>query len=249
MSIIQIIRETWLKEEVISEPKNSLYNKFILGYNRSVQERGRIIMQRKIVGTKQFSTGIINITDPCYDKGVWCRMDKPIMNGTYTCVIEHDYYLDEYDGETYIEHKPTLMAVYKSDGKERIVPKKTWTKDYIGSVGVDSGLMSLCEEKPDFEADEWRKFTFSSEPKEACSNLYLMKKDNQGMTQEGYPIYYGQYDWGFWSMTAWGDISCDVYGYFDENKNPVGYEVDFGFRDFYDEEDEEDENEEYVEEE
>ena len=42
-------------------------------------------------------------------------------------------------------------------------------------------------------------------------------------------------------MTAWGDISCGVYGYFDENENPVGYEVDFGFSEFYDEEDEEDE--------
>ena len=30
------------------------------------------------------------------------------------------------------------------------------------------------------------------------------------------------------------------YGYFDEDKNPVGYEVDFGFSEFYDEEDEED---------
>ncbi len=36
------------------------------------------------------------------------------------------------------------------------------------------------------------------------------------------------------------DVSCGVHGYFDEDKNPVGYEVDFGFSEFYDEEDEED---------
>lgn len=36
------------------------------------------------------------------------------------------------------------------------------------------------------------------------------------------------------------EIKDNGAGYFDENENPVGYEVDFGFSEFYDEEDEED---------
>lgn len=33
------------------------------------------------------------------------------------------------------------------------------------------------------------------------------------------------------------EIKDNGAGYFDEDKNPVGYEVDFGFSEFYDEED------------
>lgn len=41
-------------------------------------------MRRKKIGTMDFH-GSVDITDPCYDRDVWCRMaDVKIRNGVYT---------------------------------------------------------------------------------------------------------------------------------------------------------------------
>ena len=33
--------------------------------------------------------GSVDITDPCYNRDVWCRMtDVKIRNGVYTCIWE-----------------------------------------------------------------------------------------------------------------------------------------------------------------
>lgn len=43
-------------------------------------------MRRKKIGTMDFH-GIVDITDPCYNRDVWCRMtDVKIRNGVYTCI-------------------------------------------------------------------------------------------------------------------------------------------------------------------
>lgn len=42
-------------------------------------------MRRKKIGTMDFH-GSVDITDPCYNRDVWCRMtDVKIRNGVYTC--------------------------------------------------------------------------------------------------------------------------------------------------------------------
>lgn len=44
-------------------------------------------MRRKKIGTMDFH-GSVDITDPCYNKGVWCRMnDIKIKEGIYTCMV------------------------------------------------------------------------------------------------------------------------------------------------------------------
>ena len=41
-------------------------------------------MRRKKIGTMDFH-GSVDITDPCYNRDVWCRMtDVKIRNGVYT---------------------------------------------------------------------------------------------------------------------------------------------------------------------
>lgn len=43
-------------------------------------------MRRKKIGTMDFH-GSVDITDPCYNRDVWCRMtDVKIRNGVYTCI-------------------------------------------------------------------------------------------------------------------------------------------------------------------
>lgn len=44
-------------------------------------------MRRKKIGTMDFH-GSVDITDPCYNRDVWCRMtDVNIRNGVYTCIL------------------------------------------------------------------------------------------------------------------------------------------------------------------
>ena len=44
-------------------------------------------MRRKKIGVMDFH-GSVDITDPCYDRDTWCRMnDVKIKEGDYTCVV------------------------------------------------------------------------------------------------------------------------------------------------------------------
>ena len=44
-------------------------------------------MRRKKIGVMDFH-GSVDITDPCYDKDVWCRMnDVKISDGEYACYV------------------------------------------------------------------------------------------------------------------------------------------------------------------
>ena len=43
-------------------------------------------MRRKKIGAMDFH-GSVDITDPCYNRDVWCRMnDVKIHDGSYTCI-------------------------------------------------------------------------------------------------------------------------------------------------------------------
>ena len=43
-------------------------------------------MRREKIGTMDFH-GSVDITDPCYNRDVWCRMtDVKIRKGVYTCI-------------------------------------------------------------------------------------------------------------------------------------------------------------------
>ena len=58
-------------------------------------------MRKKLIGRKHFE-GLIDITDPCYDKDVWCRMNATVKAGTYECRVWKQTEKYEYEGK---EHK------------------------------------------------------------------------------------------------------------------------------------------------
>ncbi len=41
----------------------------------------------ELVGTLNITADEIDITDPSYDKDVWCRTRKPITPGEYNCYV------------------------------------------------------------------------------------------------------------------------------------------------------------------
>ena len=93
-------------------------------------------MRKKTIGKLSFGP-TVDITDPCYDRDVWCRMNKvSIKQGSYTCVVWSE------DGRV------GIIGIYL-DGK---IPKQSAMKT-IGEIGVDAGLAGFFFYKSEMLAE------------------------------------------------------------------------------------------------
>lgn len=70
-------------------------------------------MRRKKIGTMDFH-GSVDITDPCYNRNVWCRMtDVKIRKGVYTCIAWHHKDKGTFDsGEPYCYDVIGIIGIY-----------------------------------------------------------------------------------------------------------------------------------------
>ena len=68
-------------------------------------------MRRKKVGTKHFG-GIVDITDPCYSKDVWCRMTAKVKDGEYHCNIWNHTEKEIYNGEEFKDTRVGAIGIY-----------------------------------------------------------------------------------------------------------------------------------------
>ena len=110
-------------------------------------------MKRKKIGIKNFQ-GSVDITDPCYSRNVWCRMnDVKIKEGDYTCMVWYHTDKGELDGKPYSYKMVGIIGIYL-DG---IIPPQKGMKG-IGSIGVDAGLAGFFHNKPDYSDEAWSKF-------------------------------------------------------------------------------------------
>lgn len=109
-------------------------------------------MNRKKIGTMNFH-GSVDITDPCYDKNVWCRMnDVKIKDGDYDCCIWIVQYRDEQpDGFIDAYDVVSIIGIYHNG----VVPYEDMME--IGKIGVDAGLAGFFHNKPDYNEEDWRK--------------------------------------------------------------------------------------------
>lgn len=87
----------------------------------------------------------VDITDPCYDANVWCRMTTKCVPGEYTGYVRIS---DE--GEW--GKRVASISIYRDD-----VEIELESMDKIGSIGVDAGMAGFFNDKPDFNDDEWDK--------------------------------------------------------------------------------------------
>lgn len=88
-------------------------------------------------GTKYFGE-TVDITDPCYDKDVWCRMTAKIIPGNYNCnVMMCDNRIAK------------IFIVKEGENAEHEMP--------IGCIGVDAGLAGFFNDKPDYSDGEWEQ--------------------------------------------------------------------------------------------
>ena len=87
----------------------------------------------------------IDITDPCYDKDVWCRINNfPIEPGTYEC------YTFEANNEETGGWGNRIARIGIRKDKAIYYARE-------GSIGVDAGLAGFFIDKPNYTDDEWCK--------------------------------------------------------------------------------------------
>ena len=154
-------------------------------------------MRRRKVGVKHFG-GIVDITDPCYDKDVWCRMTAEVKDGEYYCNIWSNTEKEIYDGEEFKDTRVGVIGIYL-DG---IIPPQR-QMECIGEIGVDAGLAGFFMNKPDYNDDEWNAF---------CNSIC---KGNAWIKDEG-----------FFSSSGYGDGVYPVYAY-KHNGEIIALEIRF----------------------
>lgn len=114
-------------------------------------------MRKKKIGVKHFGP-LIDITDPCYDRNVWCRMNGVnIKEGDYTCRIWKHSEKMKFNGKAYTDTRVGIIGIYLDD---RIPKDKDFEK--IGIICVDAGLAGFFTDKPDYTDEQWM---------ELCNNL------------------------------------------------------------------------------
>lgn len=159
------------------------------------------MVKKHIVGTIDFK-GTVDVTDPCYKKETWCRInDIKIKPGRYTCIYrkQEDHFI-LYNGNKYPDNRVTRMGVYYEG-----LPLPTKNSMHcIGTIGVDAGLAGVYENKKDFDDDEWQDFCDDIESQDSLL---------------GYN--------GFCTSSGYGDGEYPVYTSTDENGEIVAIEIRF----------------------
>lgn len=143
--------------------------------NRTEEYIGKIVLGDKV-----------DITDPCYDKDVWCRMTVNCKPGEYT-----GYAIISDEGEW--GKRVASIGIYKDN---KVVDLDSM--ELIGDIGVDAGLAGFFNNKPDFPDDEWTNFLIES-------GVW----DSNG--EHDYDTKYYACGYGLFSESGYGDGSYDVY--------------------------------------
>ena len=162
------------------------------------------------------SKGLVDITDPCYDKDVWCRInDFKVKPGQYVC----EYVLNDDPKDLRIVH---CIIVHKDHADN--FDYSECMKD-IGEIGVDAGCAGFFFNKPDYDDNGWDEF---------CDYMFDTEQTN------GYPCAYFRNDIGFWTTSGYGDGGYTVWAAKNADGEVYALDIDFGLEDF-DEDEEDDE--------
>lgn len=98
----------------------------------------------QVIGIRKFG-GLVEITDPCYSRDTWCRMnDVKIKPGEYECWV--DVWSNEQTGGW--GERVARIGIHLKGSDVRVFEK-------IGEIGVDAGMAGFFENKKDYTDDEW----------------------------------------------------------------------------------------------
>lgn len=142
--------------------------------------------------------GKVDITDPGYDKDVWCRMTKDCQPGIYE---GYAYFSDEGGWG----NRVARLSIFKDDKKVELE-----NMTLIGSIGVDAGMAGFFRDKPDYPDDKWHAFLVESG--------VFMTQDEFDYSRKTYSI-----DYGIFSESGFGDGVYEVYA----NKSKSAFTIVF----------------------
>ncbi len=96
------------------------------------------------LGKFNISSGVMRVTDPCYDPGTWCSGTIDVPNG------EWHAYIEESDEGTWGKRVASIEVRYQNDFKHY-----SWELTNI-DVGVDSGQAGFFDNQlyPDHPGDD-----------------------------------------------------------------------------------------------
>lgn len=159
--------------------------------------------------------GELEVTDPCYNKDVWCRVKlENVVNGTYDC-----YVYSTNKGKYGVRTAKIQLVL---EGKDEEAANKLKTAGISKVIGVDSGMAGFFVNKPDFDDEAWQ---------EMCRFMFGENLDEPGFVA-GQPkgFYARSFDnggQGIWASSGWGDGEYPVMVARDDEGQIIGAEVKF----------------------
>lgn len=171
-----------------------------------VNEMSKRELKRHLVGQLNIPDGLVDITDPCYDKDVWCRMnDVRVMPGKYNCYA----YMGtdrSWGNRCWIAQIVIADGPYDEIAEDKICSGRSWR--IIGSIGVDAGMAGFFNHKPDFDDKEWSKVCETRCVSNACK------------------AYMENFAKGFWTDSGIGD-GCYTVHAIREDRKIIALEIRF----------------------
>lgn len=166
------------------------------------------MLKTEKIGTIEFAGNEIDITDPCYDKDVFCRARRKILPGRYDCYVE----TDRIDGYRMI-CTLAILAESVDYGDKMLRARKE------GHIGVDAGIAGFFENKPDYDDSDWDKICSYVYPQKAA---YGTAHPDIWLVDESTPLKCR----GFFSQSGYGDGMYALYRLTRARKF-VGYKLKF----------------------
>lgn len=129
-----------------------------------------------MVGILEVPKGKVDITDPCYNRDVWCRMNQvKIKAGSYEC----------YACEDTSERRIAVCGIRIKNYPEYF----SSDMEKIGNIGVDAGLAGFFPNKPDYDKDgAWGKL---------CANEFSKSWPTVCLYEDGFCTSSGWGDGGY----------------------------------------------------
>lgn len=162
----------------------------------------------KYIGAFVHNGNQIDITDPCYDKGTWCRTTQELPRGTYDCGVE---IVDCGDWGKRIAKSFIIKEDYSYEDD-------VFYSEYVDEIGVDAGLAGFFDNKPDYDDTAWSEFCEWSWQKENQidrNTIALANEDNAAKCN------------GFFTSSGFGDGCYGVLALYDRDDKIIGYEIQF----------------------
>ena len=108
-------------------------------------------LRKQTIGKKYFS-GKIDITDPCYNKDVWCRTTATVKDGEYSCVIWKSTKTYEIEGKEHKYDKQTHPARFEVISKnwdailkitDEELPTVQKISEILNTIGIPTDLNNI----------------------------------------------------------------------------------------------------------